>query len=611
MHSHTPPVGDASSPSTQPSLHITDQRNISYFQPELITPPFHNTIPQQHTITTLQHAASTITNTLPYSSSIPITTAASPRRKASQPKSYEQNATAIPILYEQQQHHSETNADLSSSVSKSSNRPSSYLPVPRGLTPLSMNFVYNRERGTSSTPSAVYSYNNGSSRPGFNAMPSSELMHASQENGGHHYDDEKEEENEHQQNHQEIVLTSPFQNVVYSHDGEENTNASPRHRKNSDKRRPLNIISPHWEQSVSNRSTSPQSMDLNFSYPTQVMRSDATHSQAHAHGHSRSHGHIKSGSKISNNASSSSVRHLRNRSNGTIITYASSSYTTLSNTTARIQPVAFNDSPRSSFSAINITTPTATTHEHHHRPQAIFGTTGMLEGAARTGKTAKTSNAAYDTSIYQLRNNEEEQSMAISSGYTFPTVSNTTTTNHGIGIELAISDPAEAFTATSETLSSIKKQGRRASGKLPDMLFSRTPSQSQEGGSEGGGNAITSSPMTASCSSKTSSSGAFLVANEQDLGASTMANDDNESVLDPMDDVTTRQHQHLYADIRLSSTSSLGGGIADEMLKEKEEHHHHRLSRPRLDESNPSASSSLMASTSSSSTHTSYYGLAV
>lgn len=270
-----------------------------------------------------------------------------------------------------------------------------------------------------------------------------------------------------------------------------------------------------------------------------------------SHAHSRSAGHVKADS------STSDTRHLRNRSNGTIITYASSAFSNHSNATTKIQPVVFNDSPRSSFCV------------DHYQPNGQY----MAEHSSdrmqpdtrhRTQSTSRLRSAS--TTLYNYESSPEMQQ-----DYKFPASPST--------IQIQRSSSGENSSLPAPQPRQIDRRStRRASGKLPDMLFSRTPSN------EGPPEPI--SPVS--------------------IEDEVMATIEDESVLDPMDDLSRRQSQQLYSDIRFSATSSAASfDDANETLKDLDGARRPSLVYPKM--SNPS----LMTSTSSTATSTSYYGLAV
>lgn len=427
-----------------------------------------------------------------YSSSIPIATSASPRRKAFNP-----------------------NEDKA----QSSDRPSSYLPVPRGLTPLSMNFVI-KAKGSSSSGSM-------SSRPGFPTVPSSDLIHASQEG----YAVSREEGPE--------VVTSPFEGEIKG-----STQQAPRRQRIVSGGTLPQSASATWDQSKS--SHSPGSTKLNFSYPTSVRQAPIV-----THTHSRSAGHNKIDS--TNNA----LQHLRNRSNGTIITYASSAFTSNSTATTKIQPVIFNDSPRSSFS------------NDHYQPNGRYvagSVPGRPKATSTRPRTQSTSRLASESMTLCDPNSSPETLQ----NYKFPTsISSSPEIAEKQGDSSALSAPP--------TSDNNRRSTRRASGKLPDMLFSRAPS--------GEGPTEPASPISL---------------DEEDMDTI-----EDASVLDPMDYLARRQSSHLYANLRLSATSLVASsGDGNETLKETQD-----VDRPPLGQAKMSTTS-LMISTSSAAS-TSFYGMAV
>lgn len=506
LSSHTPPIGGTTTSATlQPSLHISDltrQASTGYFYPASPAPFQSSTLIENRAIAPNQSSIQQ------YSSSIPIATA-SPRRKAFQSN-------------EGQAH--------------SADRPSSYLPVPRGLTPLSMTFVGAKH----STSSASIS-----SRPGFPSVPSSDLLHTSQ----------RGIEREGSECHE--IVSSPFQTVVYHEGYSPHHQSSDHHHHHSQPSSATLSHSPSsgtWSHSSSSRS--PQSTKLNFSYPTPVMQAPPT-----SHVHSRSAEHTKGDS--SNNV----LRHLRNRSNGTVITYASSAFSNHSDATARIQPVIFNDSPRSSVSA-DLYQPST--------PYTAGSTFNKIQHTSRprrssTSKLQSTSSTMYnyESSPEMPQTYSERSPGSMAENYRFPSSSSTPQFSRDADADAPLPAPAVP-------LENNRRSKRRASGKLPDMLFSRTPSHEE-------GPAEPISPIS--------------IEGDEDI-----ATVEDESVLDPMDDVQQRQSQHLYADLRLSSTSSLEAG--DETLKQE------RTVRPPLGQGKESVTS-LMTSTSSTATSTSWYGMAV
>jgi hypothetical protein len=367
-------------------------------------------------------------------------------------------------------------------------------------------------------------------------VPSSELMHASRQAQYGDHDEEQDQE----------VAYSPFHNEV-AHD--EHYTRYSEHRQ----RIPSNATLPHsasgtWDHSSS--SQSPNATKLNFSYPTPVMQAPAA-----SHAHSRSAGHVKADS------SNSAMRHLRNRSNGTIITYASSAFSNYSNATTKIQPVVFNDSPRSSFS-VDHYQPSGEYLNRLHTSDRMQHPTSRPRGQS-TSRLASTSTTLVDYN--SSAENKQE--------YKFPATTPSATRMK------PVQDETISLAAPPVPLEN-RRSKRRASGKLPDMLFSRTPS------TEGPVEPI--SPITT---------------DEQNLDTV-----EDESLLDPMDNLSGRQSQHSYSDIRLSSASSVNGydegnetliGKGDTMMER------HHLGYPKM------SNTSLMTSTSSTATSTSYYGMAV
>ncbi|KAK9900767.1 hypothetical protein P389DRAFT_177479 [Cystobasidium minutum MCA 4210] len=650
--SHSPPLGDASAPSTQPSLHITDQRHIhNYFtQAGPVTPPFQNTLPytDDHIPEEIRAPAQQAEkpSKRPYrSSSIPISSTPSGRRKISQSNN-------------DHDHESSSKRALvglaittDEAVFSLLLRPSSFLPVPRGLTPLSMNFVYRTRNGGSSSPSSSASFSyaaGGSARPQAVAMPSSELMHDIQETigigiGSQEGEPEDEEGKSGHDRHGQIgEAISPFANVVHAHESAmlpSLTRRLPSLRSAQTQRRPLKTL--HlWEQQrqlqkTADTAPSLSSSTFNYSYPATtsvppIKRNEAvpppsSHSVSHAHSRSTpiTPSHNRADSIAMNATTSNSLtmmRHLRNRSNGTVVTYASaassSAHTNWSNTTAKIQPVAFgDDSPRSSFSATRTRGHDRTEmqqEQHQQGQRQQIWHSGVVSNSERwiapyniqqiskaftAGEAPKYNPGDIYTSqrhSQPLVGSEEN----ISRGYKFPTVS----TSHVI---IPPSHQSTTIRQTdNETVQNVQKQGRRASGKLPDMLFSRTFNIEK---------GLTSpiSPATSSSSGNTNLSASTdeMKFEEEEY----IANIEDSSVLDPMDDVARRDDQLLYADIKLSNYSSIYGGIRspnESMREELQEQQQHYLPRPKMGEERPSASS-LMTSTSSTSTNTSYYGLAV
>lgn len=373
-------------------------------------------------------------------------------------------------------------------------------------------------------------------------VPSSELMHASrQAQYGDHDEDQDQDQD---------IAYSPFHNEV-PHD--EYYTRYSEHRQ----RIPSNATLPHsasgtWDHSSS--SQSPNATKLNFSYPTPVMQAPVP-----SHAHHRSAGHVKADS------SNSAMRNLRNRSNGTIITYASSAFSNYSNATTKIQPVVFNDSPRSSFSV------------DHYQPSGQYlnrqhNTDRMQHPPSRPRGQSTSRLVSTSTTLVDYNSSPE----ASRKEYKFPP----TTIPSAMHVQIVQDDTMSLSAPPVPSVpQSNRRTKRRASGKLPDMLFSRTPS------SEGGIEPI--SPIS--------------IDDEHDLGTNV---EEDESLLDPMDNLSRRQSQLSYSDIRLSSTSSIDGNETLMIAKGDPMMDRPHLGYPKM------SNTSLMTSTSST-TSNSYYGMAV
>lgn len=379
-----------------------------------------------------------------------------------------------------------------------------------------MNFVM---RGKSSSPSASVS-----SRPGFPAIPSSDLIHDSQQ--GHAIGREEGQE----------IITSPFDGEIEQH-----IHHAPRRQRIASGGTLPQSASDNWNQSNSSRS--PGSAKLNFSYPTAVMQAPLS-----THTHSRSAEQNKA--EPSNNA----LRHLRNRSNGTVITYASSAFSNYSIATT-IQPVVFDDSPKSSFSI------------DHYQPngQYVAGSVNGWSKALPRARILSTSRLASENTTLYERDSSPPETLQ---NYKFPNAKGAS--------QIAEMQEDTVTLPVLPTAENNRRSKRRASGKLPDMLFSRTPSTEDP--------TEPVSPIS--------------------LQEETMATVEDASVLDPMDYIS-RRHSSPYADIRLSATSSVASYDAgNETLKEAGGMERPSLGYPKM------SATSLMTSTSSAASN-SFYGMAV
>jgi hypothetical protein len=414
--SHTPPIPPFTTSDPHPSLRITDlhhQQLGSTYHPSLATPPF-----QRNLTTTHASYPATLPRMQRYNSCIPIASMTPSRRQGSQ-------------------------------LSDASGRPPSFLPLLRGLTPLSIPFSNGK---SSSSPSGSFS-----GRPGFPTVPSSELLHSMRECSSSHGEAVED-------------ITSPFHEASAAYtDGYDNLHAQP-----------SSSSSIHFPSSqVISAFTTAQKP--NFSYPTPLIK----------HAHSRSTEHVKSDSMQSH------LHHLRNRSNGTVITYASSAYTQITNATPMIQPVIFNDSPNSSIS-VNLFKPSSpymATHEDANPPPmpAI-----PSQDSLQTVTTHQESGSLHPVTA------------TLSREFRFP-------------------KPAPIQMKEVEgAIGTLKKAKRRGSGALPDMLFSRTPSHE-----------MPVSPVTP-------------ISPEQE----DMATVEDDSVIDPLELLSKEHDQPYYGELKLSSTST-------------------------------------------------------
>jgi len=191
------------------------------------------------------------------------------------------------------------------------------------------------------------------------------------------------------------------------------------------------------------------------------------------------------------------LHHLRNRSNGTVITYASSAYTHLTNATPKIQPVVFNDSPNSSISVdlYKPSSPYMANYDHANPPPV----------PSASAQISPLSNA-----LSQERD-PVPSTATLSREFRFP-------------------KPAPIQTEQLRNASgTLKRAKRRGSGSLPDMLFSRTPSHE-----------LPISPVT-----------------PISPGQDDVAEAENESVLDPLEMLAKEHENTRHGSVQLSSTTML------------------------------------------------------
>ena len=317
-------------------------------------------------------------------------------------------------------------------------RPHSYLPAQRAFTPLAASLPFVR---TSPIPTG----SGLSNHPGMPSMPSSDLLprsvssrdQATPQDDPFHFDEDGDDEDRHEAL-QQARASTPGGGMEYVY-------TSPAGRSEK-----------HARSSAYKHAHRISADDYIVPQPSKSLYNPRYHNV---------YSHHQAYTSAANKQARTST-HMRNRSSGTNLT-ARTIDTDSSSATTRIRPVVFNDSPRSSVLSVLYTpaSPYLASHpspfaDQHQQP-AQDGEPSHPFSSAQDG-LGRPESASFDTTA---------SPDALTYNFSFPTPPRAGPNASAGGVVPGAQ--------RSEGLRQVS-QARRASGKLPDVLFSRAPPASGE-----------------------------------------------------------------------------------------------------------------------------------
>ena len=313
-------------------------------------------------------------------------------------------------------------------------RPHSYLPAQRAFTPLASGLPFVR---TSPIPTG----SGLSIHPGMPSMPSSDLLprsvnsrdQATPQDDPFHFDDDGSDDGDRHEALQQARSSTPGSGGG----GMEYVYASPAGRSEK-----------HARSSAYKHAHRISADDYIVPQPSKSLYNPRYHNV---------YSHHQAYTSSANKQARTSL-HMRNRSSGTNLT-AHTIDTNSSSATTRIRPVVFNDSPRSSVLSVLYTpaSPYLASHpspfaDQHQQPvqdsEPSYPFIGAQEGLGSS------EGASFDTTA---------SPDALTYNFSFPTPPRA-------GANAAAMQSAQKRGGLRQV-----SQARRASGKLPDVLFSKAP----------------------------------------------------------------------------------------------------------------------------------------